>query len=358
MSYNINEHNNKLITTLASTCAASNSKNVGSIINISSTPSGGPTGITYTVIILKNDGSGDVTLKNQTTNGTAVTASYTVISSDAGKTIVMKSYSFYTCPDTTIKTSVTEQCSFVIPAAPTTGSISCTTTPSGASVTIDGTLQTGITPITYTGIPTGDHTVLFKLSTYNDCTQYINVSAGLTTNATCTLVPVTTGNLIQNPGFEIGTPIPTNWGFNTQNGITPLLDSTVFHSGAKSVKILVPGTTPLISGGAYSDMIPVKPNTQYTLSGWGMVQGIGSSAPTIVAAEFDSTFNWIANNGIIGFTSTVWNQQSVIFTTNASTTQVNITISIYNGYGTFWADDVSLTEVTTCLNPTVTLTIT
>ena len=91
----------------------------------------------------------------------------------------------------------TDQCVTFNILAVTTGSISCTTTPSGASVTLDGTLQTGvITPVTLTNVSAGSHTVTFALSGYNACPVTVSVTAGATATASCTLVPVvTTGSI-------------------------------------------------------------------------------------------------------------------------------------------------------------------
>lgn len=72
----------------------------------------------------------------------------------------------------------------------TTGSISCTTTPSGAQVWLDGTNTAQVTPYTLINITPGAHTVTFKLSGYNDCTVPVTVTAGYVVNAPCTLTKV------------------------------------------------------------------------------------------------------------------------------------------------------------------------
>jgi len=89
----------------------------------------------------------------------------------------------------TPQTSSDQCATFNILAA--TGSISCTTTPSGASVTLDGTLQPGVvTPVTLTGVPVGDHTVTFTLADYNACPVPVSVTAGSIATASCALTPV------------------------------------------------------------------------------------------------------------------------------------------------------------------------
>jgi len=68
-----------------------------------------------------------------------------------------------------------------------TGSISCTTTPSGASVYLDGVSQGVVTPVTLTNVSAGSHTVTFALSGYNACPVTVTVAAGVTATASCTL---------------------------------------------------------------------------------------------------------------------------------------------------------------------------
>jgi len=93
------------------------------------------------------------------------------------------------CPVTvSVTAGATATASCTLVPVVTTGSISCTTTPSGASVTLDGTLQTGvITPVTLTNVSAGSHTVTFGLSGYNACPVTVSVTAGATATASCTL---------------------------------------------------------------------------------------------------------------------------------------------------------------------------
>lgn len=94
--------------------------------------------------------------------------------------------------------TATDQCtSFnIISPLPTTGSIACTSSPSGTSVLLDGVDTTFATPVTLIGISQGSHTITFRQSGYQDCNVPVTVVAGSTTNASCTLSPIiTTGNI-------------------------------------------------------------------------------------------------------------------------------------------------------------------
>ena len=75
-----------------------------------------------------------------------------------------------------------------------TGSISCTTTPSGASVALDGMNIGMVTPATILNVSAGSHVVMFTLVGYNACPVFVNVAADLISTANCTLTPSGTCN--------------------------------------------------------------------------------------------------------------------------------------------------------------------
>jgi hypothetical protein len=261
----------------------------------------------------------------------------------------------------TPQTCTTGTCTINVTASSTTGSISCSTTPSGASVTIDGTLLSGVTPVTYPNIPTGNHTVLFKLDGYNNCTQTVNVTTNSTITATCTLTPISTSNLVQNPGFESGSPVPTNWVFytNSTSGLAPALDTTVAHTGTNSIKMNVPGTTDSYSGEIYSDYINSGVGKTYSFSAWGKSQSTGGTGSIGVRlAEYDSSHTFLRQTSLEFNKGTIdWSQTSVNVTTGASTVYVAVYSSIYLGYGTFWVDDVALVDTGGCPALTAVMTM-
>ncbi len=80
--------------------------------------------------------------------------------------------------------------SFII-TAPTRGNISFSSTPSGADIYLDGTLQTAKTPATITSISAGNHSYTLKLTGYNDATGTVTVTAGQTVAVSVTFVPST-----------------------------------------------------------------------------------------------------------------------------------------------------------------------
>ncbi|MBU4222272.1 MAG: PQQ-binding-like beta-propeller repeat protein [Euryarchaeota archaeon] len=75
-------------------------------------------------------------------------------------------------------------------STPTTGTISMSSTPSGASIYLDGSYQ-GKTPRTIPDVSAGSHYIELKLDGYNPWSDSINVAAGGTSYVSAPLVPVT-----------------------------------------------------------------------------------------------------------------------------------------------------------------------
>lgn len=163
-----------------------------------------------------------------------------------------------------------------------------------------------------------------------------------------TLIPEETilsgSNLLANPGFESGSPTPLNWTLLSQSGNSPILDD-ISHSGSKSVKISIPGTTNIISGQPQSDMIIAQPLTLYKVSVWGKTQNTGgSNTPAVRVVELDSNKNWIRQTNLPVFSrgTSDWTQKSIEFQTDPDTKYLYVYANIWNGYGDFWIDDVEL----------------
>ncbi|MFH1891408.1 MAG: PEGA domain-containing protein [Candidatus Zixiibacteriota bacterium] len=73
------------------------------------------------------------------------------------------------------------------PPGPKTGTLIVSSTPSGASITLDGTAETDTTPATFTDIDSGSHTITLSKAAYDDWDSTVNVPAGGTATATATL---------------------------------------------------------------------------------------------------------------------------------------------------------------------------
>ncbi|WP_218837918.1 hypothetical protein, partial [Candidatus Methanoperedens nitratireducens] len=153
-------------------------------------------------------------------------------------------------------------------------------------------------------------------------------------------------NIIANPGFETGTTTPVNWSFITHNENTPVWDATTSHSGTQSVKISISGTSDVISGDVWSDFIPSTSGATYTFSAWGKSQEAGgANNPAVQVAEFDINYNWLRQTSLyFPKGSADWNQLQTTFTTGDGTAYIGVYANIWNGYGSFWVDDVSLSQ--------------
>ncbi len=134
------------------------------------------------------------------------------------------------------------------------------------------------------------------------------------------------------------------FGYYYKNGTnTPFLD-TIHHSGQYSVKIDISGNTNRISGNIRSDVIEVDKLQNYTFSAWGMIKDIGGkNFPAARATELDKDGKTLkTNNLIFDNTTEGWTEKKKTFQTSANTSHIYLLANIYEGYGTFWIDDLSL----------------
>ena len=160
-------------------------------------------------------------------------------------------------------------------------------------------------------------------------------------------------NLAANPGFESGRSTPTSWYLVTMNSNTPTWSKT-HHYGKKSIRIYVPGSISKISGEVVSYHIPSASGRTYNLSAWGKATGAsGINGPAVRLAEYDINHNWLRQNAMYFSKGTYsWIKKQKTFTTGANTAYVAVYANIYDGYGTFWIDDVSLTAADATPSPT------
>jgi hypothetical protein len=76
-------------------------------------------------------------------------------------------------------------------------------------------------------------------------------------------------NLAPNPSFEDGTSGPAGWRLMSFQGQEePVWDTSVAHTGQRSVRIDVPAASGEIVSGWHSDPIPVDVSKQYCFSVW------------------------------------------------------------------------------------------
>ncbi|HET9399516.1 MAG TPA: tetratricopeptide repeat protein [Candidatus Acidoferrales bacterium] len=155
-------------------------------------------------------------------------------------------------------------------------------------------------------------------------------------------------SLIYNGGFE---EEPSNggldWREDTIRGCEVALDSSIFHSGRRSLRINFDGTQNLDYRGV-GQRIPVKPVTRYEFSGWLKTAAISTDSGVRFAIEPDSrTMPAITLENLTGDHD--WTNEHIEFTTNADTHFLILVVRRFPSRkfeneisGAAWVDDVSL----------------
>jgi tetratricopeptide (TPR) repeat protein len=125
------------------------------------------------------------------------------------------------------------------------GIIKLTSTPSGASVFLDGTFK-GVCPITLNNVTTGKHLIKITKTGYQDYQKEITISSDKTTYINADLSPLTTTKAIDKPGkiFLSSTPSGAKIYLNNLfKGVTP-----------QTLSVLNPGTYQLrLTKSGYKD---------------------------------------------------------------------------------------------------------
>lgn len=123
-------------------------------------------------------------------------------------------------------------------------------------------------------------------------------------------------------------------------------DSTVSYNGSHSARIEVLGNNSKISGLWKSNKIPVMPNTTYTFSSWGKIHSAGgNNSPAVRLVELDTNGKWIRQTNLVfGKETHNWTKKQTKLKTNSNTRWIYVYANIWNGYGSFWFDDVGLYE--------------
>jgi hypothetical protein len=157
------------------------------------------------------------------------------------------------------------------------------------------------------------------------------------------LSSTTSENLIANPGFEnVSGDVPLNWTLVSGAG-TVVYDASEGHDSPGSIKVDVPGAADVKSGYPKSDLIDAEPDTIYTFSAWGRSSGVdGSHAPAVRVVELDSSGGWITQHSISFDRDSDWEEKKTSFTTSSDVSKLYVYANIWESYGTFWVDDVTL----------------
>lgn len=163
-------------------------------------------------------------------------------------------------------------------------------------------------------------------------------------------------NLVANPGFDnVTDSIPLNWTLISGAG-TVAYDAVEGHDNPGSIQIDVPGTEDAKSGYPKSDLIDAQPDTLYTFSAWGKSIAVdGTNAPAVRVVELNSTGGWITQHNLGFSRDSGWEQKQTTFITNPNASKLYVYANIWNSYGTFFVDDIYLSNESTT-NPPVSIT--
>jgi hypothetical protein len=135
----------------------------------------------------------------------------------------------------------------------------------------------------------------------------------------------TPGDPVRNGGFETGTLAP--WTFYGGAAADP----AAAHDGGWAVRV---GP----AQAAAEQVVTVRPNTAYTLVGWGRVSAAGTEL-SLGAKQYDTA----GSTTRAAFTATAYARGSTDFTTGPTATSVRIYCYARSGSGYGWCDDVTLT---------------
>jgi hypothetical protein len=146
------------------------------------------------------------------------------------------------------------------PPTPAYGSITATSSPSGADIYIDNVYK-GLTPAVFGSIPNGNHLVLIRLEGYQDLTRSIIVTGdNQTLHAVLsqrTTAPPTTLTSGPTPSAGSGSPTPTapvqNQGYGSLSITTTPAGALVYVDG--KMMGVSPTTIPMLSEGPHSVML-------------------------------------------------------------------------------------------------------
>ncbi len=160
-------------------------------------------------------------------------------------------------------------------------------------------------------------------------------------------------NLIQNPGFETGEPVPDAWTTSSplQNaqGVAFGVDAPGCDGmGKRCAKMHVPSDAPNAWRG-WHQSVPVTPGRTYLLSAWGKCKDIEGGEVRVHAHRRRATGELSAHSPFLsvgpGVTGTAdWQLMSGAITIPEDTVNLQLHLTMEQS-GTVWHDNVALTEI-------------
>jgi hypothetical protein len=148
-----------------------------------------------------------------------------------------------------------------------------------------------------------------------------------------------------NGSFESGSGTPTGWTISGGSGGTWSIDTANHSDGARSMKLSIPGSTPLRSPDLFTTaQFPILPNTTYILSASMKTSGL-SQHLALYFYQQDPSGAWVRTVVTSPTGTNDWTTYTVVVNTQPNAVQGYLDAYVSSGYGTVWLDSVSLTEV-------------
>jgi hypothetical protein len=160
-------------------------------------------------------------------------------------------------------------------------------------------------------------------------------------------------NLVPNPGFELGGPTTfTDWSYYQNNGSGSAGVSTSpqpVYAGTRAaiLNVSLPGDLGLYT--PEPGIIPVVPNTSYTISGWARSANAGGTTCLHVIEWHTGSSNATSDDWPNGgcASSTAWTAVQGTFTTQSTTNAVSIRLMGHIAAGTYYWDEIRLVRTDT-----------
>ncbi|MBI4137098.1 carbohydrate binding domain-containing protein [Candidatus Roizmanbacteria bacterium] len=136
---------------------------------------------------------------------------------------------------------------------------------------------------------------------------------------------------LQNPGFEEGT---SGWNMGTGTSVT----NSIFHNGSASGEIIAPPS----GSNVINQVINVTGGQNYQISGWMKTDSISNQSRIVV--QWRDSNNSLLATSMIGSSLSGTNDWSLVsssVTAPATAVAADMRLTVRNGSGTAWFDDLS-----------------
>lgn len=160
-------------------------------------------------------------------------------------------------------------------------------------------------------------------------------------------------NMVNNPSFEQGAPLPEGWSITSHlpEGVEAgVVDSAHSPLGKQCARLLVPeGTPPGWRG--FTQLVNVRPRTRYLLAAWARCENVGGGEVRLHAHFHDAQGKLCAEQAFRSTrrnaqSSSEWTLLSGVFLSPPDAASMSLHFTI-NTSGTVWYDGAVVAEVAT-----------